>query len=111
VHGDGEQTRDFTYVGSVCDVIAASVQDVVVSDRPVNLAFGGRASLLELLARLEQILDRPIERAHTHPRAGDVRDSQADQTNLRALFPGIEPVELDDGLRRTVAWFESGAVS
>ena len=110
VHGDGEQTRDFTYVGSVCDVIAATVRDGVVSERPVNLAFGGRSSLLEVLTVLEKILGRPIERTHTAPRVGDVRDSQADQTNLRARFPGIEPVELEDGLRRTVAWFETGAV-
>ena len=107
VHGDGEQTRDFTYVGSVCEVISTAVRDGVVSERPVNLAFGGRSSLLEVLATLEQIVGRPIERLHTDTRAGDVPHSQADQTNLRALFPAIEPVELEDGLRRTVAWFES----
>ena len=81
----------------------------VASDRPVNLAFGGRSSLLELLAALEAILGHPIERVHTEPRAGDVRDSQADQTNLRALFPSTTPVDLDEGLRRTVAWFETGS--
>src|SRR5204862_6100263 len=80
VHGDGEQTRDFTYVGSVCDVIAHAVTGSVASDRPVNLAFGGRSSLLEVLSSLEAILGRPIERVHTATRAGDVRDSQADQT-------------------------------
>ena len=110
VHGDGEQTRDFTYVGSVCDVVAAAVRGQEVSDRPVNLAFGGRSSLLQLLALLESILGRPIERVHTAPRSGDVRDSQADQTTLRALFPSIDPVELDEGLRRTVEWFEEGTV-
>ena len=87
VHGDGGQTRDFTYVGSVCEVISAAVAAGVTSDRPVNLAFGGRSSLLELLAELEAVLGHPIERTHVEPRGGDVRDSQADQTNLRALFP------------------------
>lgn len=111
VHGDGKQTRDFTYVGSVCEVILTAVRDEVVSDRPVNLAFGGRSSLLEVLTQLESILGRPIERVHTEARAGDVRDSQADQTNLRTQFPGIAPVDLDEGLRRTVAWFETGAVT
>ena len=110
VHGDGEQTRDFTYVGSVCDVVAAAVRDQEVSDRPVNLAFGGRSSLLQVLTLLESILGRPIERVHTAPRPGDVRDSQADQTSLRALFPSIDPVELYEGLHRTVAWFEEGTV-
>ena len=109
VHGDGGQTRDFTYVSSVCEVLAAVVRDGVVSERPVNLAFGGRATLLEVLELLEAILGHPIERVHTATRAGDVRDSQADQTTLRALVPGIEPVGLEDGLRRTVEWFRAAA--
>lgn len=111
VHGDGGQTRDFTYVGSVCEVITQAVIAGVTSPRPVNLAFGGRSSLLELLEVLEGILGHPVERHHTETRAGDVRDSQADQTNLRALFPGVVPVDLEDGLRRTVEWFRTGVVT
>ena len=111
IHGDGGQTRDFTYIGSVCEVLTAAVQARVTSDRPVNLAFGGRSSLLEVLDELEAILGVPVERQHVGPRPGDVRDSQADQTNLRALFPSIVPVELDEGLRRTVAWFRTGTVA
>ncbi len=111
VHGDGGQTRDFTYVGSVCEVITQAVVAGTTSEQPVNLAFGGRSSLLELLTELEGVLGHPVERHHVDPRAGDVRDSQADQTNLRALFPDIEPVGLDDGLRRTVEWFRTGAVA
>ncbi len=110
VHGDGEQTRDFTYVGSVCDVIAAAVVGEVVHEGPVNLAFGGRSSLLEVLGVLETILGQSIERRHVEPRAGDVRDSQADQARLRSLFPDIQPIALEDGLRRTVEWFRSDAV-
>ncbi|MND01042.1 hypothetical protein D3C83_198720 [compost metagenome] len=56
---------------------------------------------------LEEILGHPLEREHSDPRAGDVRDSQADQTRLRGLFPDLAPIELDDGLRRTVDWFRS----
>jgi UDP-glucose 4-epimerase len=110
VHGDGEQTRDFTYVGSLCEVLSEAVRNRTTSDRPVNLAFGGRSSLLEVLATLEGILGAPIERRHVETRAGDVRDSQADQTNLRALFSEVVPVDLDDGLRRTVDWFRTGTV-
>jgi UDP-glucose 4-epimerase len=110
IHGDGEQTRDFTYIGSVCDVLVEAVRGRTASDRPVNLAFGSRSSLLELLAALEAVLERPIDRRHVDPRPGDVRDSQADQTNLRALFGGVVPVDLDEGLRRTVAWFRTGAI-
>jgi UDP-glucose 4-epimerase len=111
IHGDGLQTRDFTYVGSVCDVMAAAVGERITSDRPLNLAFGGRFTLLEVLDALEVIVGHPIERVHTEPRPGDVRDSQADQTALRSRFPQIEPVHLADGLRRTVEWFRTGAVT
>lgn len=107
VHGDGGQTRDFTFVGSVAEVITEVVTEGLTSPTPVNLAFGTRYSLLEVIDLLEKILDRPLERAHTGPRAGDVRDSQADQTALRALVPHLEPVDLETGLRRTIAWFES----
>ena len=109
VHGDGGQTRDFTYVSSVCEVLAVAVRDRLVGERPVNLAFGGRATLLELLSVLEELLGHPIPRTHTETRAGDVRDSQADQTRLRALVPTIEPVGIEEGLRRTVDWFRAGA--
>jgi UDP-glucose 4-epimerase len=108
VHGDGGQTRDFTYVDSVTAVLVDALARRVTHDGPVNLAFGTRVSLLELIALLERILGRPLERCHTDPRPGDVRDSQADQTLLRRLFPGIEPASLEDGVRATVRWFEDG---
>ena len=107
IHGDGGQTRDFTYVGSVAEVITETLTAGLHADTPVNLAFGTRYSLLEVVDLLEKILGRPLERAHTGPRAGDVRDSQADQTALRAMVPHLTPVDLESGLRRTIAWFES----
>jgi UDP-glucose 4-epimerase len=106
IHGDGKQTRDFTFVDSVGAVITQAIVHGTAHPEPVNLAFGGRHRLLEVIDRLEKILNRPLERAHTDPRPGDVRDSQADQTRLRSLFPDIEPIGLDEGLRRTVEWFE-----
>jgi UDP-glucose 4-epimerase len=105
VHGDGHQTRDFTYVGTVCSVLADAVARRVVDARPVNLAFGTRVSLLEVIDLLELELGHPLERAHIDPRAGDVRDSQADQTKLRSRFPEVQPVPLVDGLRATIDWF------
>ena len=108
VHGDGGQTRDFTYVGSVTSVLVDAVTRPVTHPDPVNLAFGTRVSLLELIVLLEEILGRPIERRHTEPRPGDVRDSQADQSCLRSLLPDIRAVPLEAGLRATVRWFEEG---
>jgi UDP-glucose 4-epimerase len=105
VHGDGGQTRDFTFVGTVAAVLTDAVRRRVTDPRPVNLAFGTRVSLLELIALLEQQLGRPLRRAHADTRPGDVRDSQADRTNLTRLFPDVRPVPLEEGLRATVDWF------
>lgn len=110
VHGDGTQSRDFTFVGSVVAVLADAAIGRISSPTPVNLAFGSRVTLLELIAELEAVLGHPLERAHEGRRAGDVDHSQADQTAFRALFPDAAVVPLADGLRRTVDWFRTGAV-
>lgn len=107
VHGDGSQTRDFTYVGTVSSVLAATVVGRVAHDGPVNLAFGSRVSLLELIERLEAVLGHPVVREHLPARVGDVHDSQADDSRLRGLFPDLEPTPLDEGLTATVDWFRS----
>ena len=105
VHGDGSQTRDFTYVGTVAGVLADAIVRGATDPRPVNLAFGTRVSLIELIEVIEELLGTPLQRDHAPPRAGDVRDSQADQTNLRRLFPDVGPVALRDGIQATLDWF------
>jgi UDP-glucose 4-epimerase len=104
VHGDGLQTRDFTFVDSVTSVLSSAVRNRVTHDRPVNLAFGTRCSLLHILDELEAIFGRPVHRHHVAVRPGDVRDSQADQTPLVRLFPSAGATPLREGLRRTVEW-------
>ena len=107
IDGDGGQTRDFTYVGSVAAAITAAVERQVTSDEPVNLAFGSRRSILEAVAAIGEVLDRELEREHRGPRPGDVRHSQADGRRLTQLLPGVEPVPFDQGLAATVRWFRS----
>ena len=108
VHGDGLQTRDFTFIDSLTSVLTDAVLRQVTHERPVNLAFGGRTDLLSVISLLEEILGHALKREHAGPRAGDVRDSQADQTTLRRLFPQISPIDLETGLRATVDWFLDG---
>ena len=108
VHGDGLQTRDFTFIDSLTSVLTDAVLRRVTHQRPVNLAFGGRTDLLSVISLLEEILGHALKREHAGPRAGDVRDSQADQTTLRRLFPQISPIHLETGLRATVDWFVNG---
>lgn len=107
IHGDGLQTRDFTYVGSVVAVIVDALHREVTSDGPVNLAFGSRRTLLDVVGELGAVLGHEAQVAHTDPRPGDVRHSQADQTRLRALFPDVDPVSFEEGLAATVAWFRT----
>jgi UDP-glucose 4-epimerase len=110
LHGDGEQTRDFTFVDTVTEVLAAAAIGRVCSTEPVNLAFGTRHSLNQVIAMLESILKLNLSVKHVEERAGDVRDSQADNQRLMTLFPTIEPVPLITGLAAAVDWMESADV-
>jgi UDP-glucose 4-epimerase len=109
VHGDGTQTRDFTFVGTVAAVVTDAIRRRVVDQEPVNLAYGSRVSLLELITLLEELIGREIQPVHVAARQGDVPHSQADQTRLCRLFPDVHPIALSDGLRATVAWFRETA--
>lgn len=107
VHGDGTQSRDFTYVDTVCAVIADALRRHVTDPEPVNLAFGSRTNLLEVITLLEELLGHEVEVQHTDPRPGDVPHSQAANDRLMGLFPDIEPVDLRTGLTNTIRWFRS----
>jgi len=106
LHGDGLQSRDFTYVDSVTEILADAASRRMTSRKPVNLAFGTLVSLRHLMGVLAEILGRPVEESCLPPRPGDIRRSQASPRLLRELFPAVRPVPLRDGLRTTVAWFE-----
>jgi UDP-glucose 4-epimerase len=111
VHGDGAQTRDFTFVSTVAEVVVAAAVNGVSHDQPVNVAYGTRTNLLAVIDLLEDILGRPLKRKHIEARAGDVLHSQADSTVLRHLFPHVQPVALRDGLLQTIEWMEDYLVS
>ena len=110
VHGDGTQTRDFTYVDSVVDVLMAAVNRRVSLDSPINLAFGRRHSLLDLLERIEALLGVTLRVEFLPPRVGDVRNSENDPALLESVFPSVAPVELDEALKRTAAWLQDHTV-
>ena len=106
IYGDGEQTRDFTYVANVVDGVLRAVDADAkkVAGEVINVATGGRISLNELLRVMNRIVGATIEPIYEDARAGDVRDSQADISKARQLL-GYEPhVGLEEGLRRTLAW-------
>jgi UDP-glucose 4-epimerase len=109
VHGDGLQSRDFTFVDTVCAVLVEALAGGVATNEPVNLAYGSRTDLLGLIAMIEELVGHALEVEHVAPRAGDVRHSRADSTRLRTLFPDVEAVPLDVGLRATYEWIKSKA--
>ena len=104
IHGDGLQTRDFTYVETVTELIAQAVAGGISCDSPMNLAFGTRTSVLDAAQKISACIGTEVTFDHSGVRAGDVRDSQADGSLLHSLFPNITPVPLEVGISHTVAW-------
>jgi len=105
IYGDGEQTRDFTYVANVVDGVLRACDAPAASGHVFNVATGRRISLNDLLRAMNTALGTNIKARHDAPRAGDVRDSQADISKARSVL-GYEPsVKLEDGLRKTLDWF------
>ena len=109
IYGDGTQSRDFTFVDSVTSVLTEAVRRRLGAPSPLNLAFGTRTTLLDVVAELEVILARSLSRDHRPPRTGDVPHSQADGRRLAELFPAVRPVPLTEGLRATASWFQAHA--
>ncbi|HMD33349.1 MAG TPA: SDR family oxidoreductase [Vicinamibacterales bacterium] len=112
VYGDGEQTRDFTYVANVVDGVLRACEAPRASGEVINVACGTRISLNRLLETMKRILgtDGNATRAiYKEPRAGDVRDSQADITKAKAILGYAPIVDLEAGLRHTLAWCRAEA--
>ncbi len=107
VHGDGTQSRDFTYIDNVvsANLLAAGADASVVSGKSYNVGCGSRTSLLEIIRLLEGVLGRRLERRHLPRRVGDVAHTLADISAAKRDL-GYQPlVEFEAGLRRTVEFF------
>ena len=107
IYGDGEQSRDFTYVANVVDGVLRACDAPNASGEIINVATGGRISLNKLFYTMRDVVGGSLEPTYAEPRKGDVRDSQADINKAKALL-GYEPiVSFEDGLARTIAWYRS----
>ena len=107
VLGDGLQTRDFTYVGDVVSGVLAAAEAPGVAGEVINVAAGGRIRLLDLIETLNRILGTNITPTFGPVREGDVHDSQADITKAQQLLGYRPHVSLEEGLRRTLAWYQT----
>src|SRR5258707_10043949 len=107
VFGDGEQTRDFTYVENAVQANLLACEAANVSGKVFNVGVGGRVSLNEVLCELEKITGRKLDAKYDPPRDGDIRDSQADISQARE-FLGYKPqVSFEEGLARTFEWYRA----
>ncbi|HEY3184550.1 MAG TPA: NAD-dependent epimerase/dehydratase family protein [Gaiellaceae bacterium] len=102
IEGDGEQSRDFTYVQNVVDATLAAADAADVNGRIFNVSAGSPATVNEIADTIGRIVGKPVERRHEPPRPGDIRASWADVSEARRAL-GYEPhIGLEDGLRRTL---------
>ena len=106
VHGDGEQSRDFTYVDNAVDANILAADAPGAAGEAFNVACGERVSLNEVVARLGARAGVEVDAVHTDSRPGDVRHSLADISKAREIL-GYEPaIDFDEGLRRTYAYYQ-----
>jgi nucleoside-diphosphate-sugar epimerase len=109
VFGDGEQSRDFTYIDNVVEANVRAMHAEEVAGATFNVAAGERTSLNRLIELIAEITGRPLRPRHEPPRPGDVRDSEAD-VSLAGQQLGYRPiVPLEEGLRRTIATYRKPA--
>ena len=106
VFGDGEQTRDFTYIDNVVQATLAACEAPGASGKVINVGTGARISLNQTLQLLREISGNPLEAKYDPPRDGDIRDSQADITLGRQVLGYETTVDFAEGLRRTFAWYQ-----
>jgi len=105
VYGDGEQTRDFTYIDNVVEANLRAARAGGAAGEVINIASGAQYSLNDVLRLLRGILRTDIEAVYTDPRPGDVRHSLADISKARSLLGYAPKVTFEEGLRRSVDSF------
>jgi UDP-glucose 4-epimerase len=110
VHGDGTQSRDFTYIDNVvsANLLAAAAPAPAVSGKSYNVGCGSRTSLLEIIASLGRLLGRPLRMKHQPARVGDVPHTLADISAAKRDMGYVPLVDFAEGLRRTVDYFTEG---
>src|SRR3954447_2106208 len=107
IYGNGEQTRDFTYIANVVDGVLRACDANGASGEVINVATGGRISLNQLFRTMRDLVGGTVEPTYVDTRAGDVRDSQADISKAERIL-GYKPiVSFEDGLRQTVEWYRT----
>jgi len=111
IYGDGEHTRDFTYVANVVDGVLRACAATGASGEVINVATGGRISLNMLFTTIRDLVTAKVEPLYAPPRPGDVKDSQADISKAHRILRYDPSVSFEEGLARTVAWYRDSHVT
>jgi nucleoside-diphosphate-sugar epimerase len=109
VYGDGEQTRDFTFIANVVDANWKAATSANVAGQAFNIGCGAETSLNQLIGKLNQILGSELEPKYEPARKGDVRNSVADISKAQTMLGYSPTTSLEAGLRRVVDWYRSGS--
>jgi UDP-glucose 4-epimerase len=109
VHGDGLQSRDFTYVANAVQALRKAADKPSVSGRVYNVGTGRNITVLDLVAALNKVMGKNLKAQHGPPRAGDVKFSLADISRTRAELGYAPEVTFEDGLKQTLEWYEQEA--
>jgi len=102
IYGDGEQSRDFTYIANVVDATVRAAHADAANGRIFNVAAGSPASVNTVADTIGRIVGEPVQKTFAPPRPGDIRDSWADVTAARDVLGYVPSVDLEEGLRRTI---------
>src|SRR6202048_4794783 len=106
IFGDGEQTRDFTYVDNAVQANLLACEAPNVSGKVLHFGVGGRFPMNQTVALLNKISGKSLEAKYEPGRDGDIRDSQADISRAREFLGYEPPVAFEEGLRRTMEWYQ-----
>ena len=105
IFGDGEQTRDFTYVGTVVNVLIDCISKKVTHPEPVNLAYGNNISLNQVTELLKNSFP-DLKVKNLSPRVGDVLHSKNDPILIQSLYPNVNVEKFETSLQETINWFK-----
>jgi UDP-glucose 4-epimerase len=106
IFGDGEQTRDFTYVGTVVKIISSCISNKILHPEPVNLAYGNNISLNQVITILKKSFPN-LKVKYSQTRSGDILHSKNDPKLINSLYPEISVKNFEDSLLETIEWFKS----
>jgi UDP-glucose 4-epimerase len=106
VYGDGTQTRDFTFVGTVVDIIEQAITNGVLTKSAVNVAYGNNISLLQVIEQIKKYFPN-LTYNFLESRVGDIKNSQNNPALIKELFPSVQPIDFPFGLEKTINWLKS----